>query len=172
MSLHHVIRSQDGGVSTSPRGFTLFETLIATGILVTALAGLAQLFILSSQLTAQANIAGAALSAAQEKLEDLGGAAFDYDAAGNSVTAHSLEISPASSLDVDVDAYVDWIDAVGEASPSVGEAVFKRRWRVTSISSGAPDAVTIEVCVFRLPAPDAPARSADACLSTVRTRQP
>ena len=34
------------------RGFTLFETLVATGILVTALAGLAQLFVLGSQLDA------------------------------------------------------------------------------------------------------------------------
>jgi prepilin-type N-terminal cleavage/methylation domain-containing protein len=33
---------------SSARGFTLFETLVATGILVTALAGVAQLFVLGS----------------------------------------------------------------------------------------------------------------------------
>jgi prepilin-type N-terminal cleavage/methylation domain-containing protein len=43
----------------SPRGFTLFETLVATGILVTALAGIAQLFILSTHLTRQSNTSGA-----------------------------------------------------------------------------------------------------------------
>ncbi len=156
----------------SPRGFTLLETLVATGILVTALAGVAQLFILSSHLTRQANIAGAALSAAQAKLEDLSGLSFDYDSSGTSVTDPSLAVSPASSLDEDIDPYVDWIDQSGESNASPGNAMFKRRWRVTSIASDAPDAIAIEVCVFRLPADDAPVRAADACLSTARTRQP
>lgn len=155
----------------SARGFTLFETLIATGILVTVLAGVAQLFILSSHLTQQANIAGAALSAAQEKLEVLGGLSFDYDPTGLPITDPSLEVSPASSLDQDLDPYVDWIDASGEAGNSPDDGVFARRWRVTSIAGDAPEAVTIEVCVFRMPAASS-ARAADACLSTVRTRQP
>ena len=36
---------------TSARGFTLVETLVATGVLVTAIAGLAQLFALSMRFT-------------------------------------------------------------------------------------------------------------------------
>ena len=155
----------------SPRGFTLIETLVATGILVTALAGVAQLFILSSHLTRQANTAGAALMAAQDKLEILTSLPFDYDAAGNPVTDTVMEVSPASSLDEDSEPHVDWINSSGEiAMPD--EAVFVRRWRVTSIASGVPDAVAVEVCVFRLPADHVNARAADACLSTVRTRQP
>src|SRR5689334_19652684 len=156
----------------SPRGFTLFETLIATGILVTALAGVAQLFVLSTHLTRQANTAGAALVAAQEKLEILSGLSFDYDAAGVAITNPSLDVSPPSSLDRDVAPYVDWIDAAGESSATNEHSVFVRRWRVSSISSDAPDAVTVEVCVFRMPAENVDARGADACLSTVRTRQP
>ena len=63
----------------SARGFTLFETLVATGILVTALAGVAQLFVLGTHLTRGAGASGIALVAAQDKLESLRGLAFAYD---------------------------------------------------------------------------------------------
>lgn len=156
----------------SPRGFTLFETLIATGILVTALAGVAHLFILSSHLTQQANIAGAALSAAQDKIEILSGVAFDYDSDAQPVTDPSLAISPASSLDEDRAPFVDWIGPSGESHDKPENAIFARRWKVTSITNDAPDAVVVEVCVFRMPSAGVAAHDADACLSTVRTRQP
>ncbi len=82
----------------STRGFTLFETVIATGILVTALAGIAQLFILSSHLARQATASGMALVAAQAKLESLSGLRFAFDGAGAAVTDPGLQPSPASSL--------------------------------------------------------------------------
>ena len=154
----------------SPRGFTLIETLFATGILVTALAGVAQLFILGTHLTRQANASGASLIAAQDKLEALGGLAFGYDANGGATTDRSLEASPASSLDEDTDAFVDWLNTSGEASGSPVDAVFARRWRVSSIGAD-PDSIAIEVCVFRMPA-NTTVRGADSCLSTIRTRQP
>jgi len=156
----------------SPRGFTLFETLVATGILVTALAGIAQLFILGAHLTRQSNTSGAALVAAQDKLEVLAGLSFAYGADGAAITDPSLEVSPASSLDEDTESFVDWLDSSGEPGHSADDAVFVRRWRVISISNDQPESVTIEVCVFRMPADDTNARGADACLSTVRTRQP
>jgi type II secretory pathway pseudopilin PulG len=156
----------------SHRGFTLFETIIATGILVTALAGVAQLFILSTQLTRQANTSGAALAAAQDKLETLVGLPFEYDAAGAPVTDPALGESPSSSLDEDTAPFVDWIDAAGDPSALGDGAIFVRRWRVTTIGDDVPDAVTVEVCVLRAPADDLTVSGAEACLSTVRTRQP
>lgn len=156
----------------SPRGFTLLETLVATGILVTALAGVAQLFILGAHLTRQANVSGAALVAAQDKIELLAGLSFHYDADGAAITDPSLELSPSSSLDEDTESFVDWLDPSGDAGDSPDDAVFVRRWRVSSIGDDEPESVAIEVCVFRMPADHAPARSADACLSTIRTRQP
>jgi type II secretory pathway pseudopilin PulG len=60
-------------LNASERGFTLFETIVATGILVTALAGVAQLFVLGTHLTRQAGASGRALVAAQDKLESLRG---------------------------------------------------------------------------------------------------
>lgn len=152
---------------TSTRGFTLLETLVATGILVTTLAGVAQFFVLGSQLTRQAGASSAALLAAQARLELLRGQAFTYDPSGIAVTDPALEPSPESSLDEDIDPYVDWLDADGQATDSEAEAVLSRRWRVTALGNTTPDAIAIEVCVFRFGA-----RSADGCLSTIRTRQP
>ena len=80
----------------SIRGFTLFETLIATGILVTAFAGVAQLFVLGTQLTRQSVRSGAALVGAQDKLESLRGARFAYDVDGTAEAIRmAVEMTPA-----------------------------------------------------------------------------
>lgn len=156
---------------TSPRGFTLFETVVATGLLVTALAGIAQLLVLSTHLTRQATASGTALVAAQDRLELLRALAFGYDEGGGPATAAGLQPSLASSLDEDVEPYVDWLDATGQSVPA-HTAVFTRRWRISTIDAASPDAIAIEVCVFKAPAERRDSRSADACLSTMRTRQP
>lgn len=156
----------------SARGFTLFETLVATGILVTVLAGIAQLLTLGTRLTRQANASGAALVVVQDKLEELVGKPFGYAADGSAVTDAALELSAETTLDQDEPPYVDWIDAQGGEIAAPDGAVFARRWRVSSLGDGVPDAIAIEVCAFRMPPGNAPALSADACLSTVRARQP
>ena len=158
--------------TTSARGFTLFETLIATGILVTALAGIAQLFVLGTHLTRQATASGVALVAAQDKLESLRALAFTYDSTAAAVTAAALEPSSARSLDEDVQPNVDFLDAGGGAAASADTAAFVRRWRISSIAPSPPDAIAIEVCVFNAPAHGVDGRAADACLAAVRTRQP
>lgn len=153
------------------RGFTLLETLVATGILVTALAGVAQLFVLGTQLTRQSGASGVALVAAQDKLESFRGQAFTYDASGSPVTDPALQPSPPTTLAEDAEPYVDWLDVYGGAQESADGAILVRRWRVSSLGASTPDAIAIEVCVFRTPGAKDP-RGADACLSTIRTRQP
>ncbi|HEX8028737.1 MAG TPA: type II secretion system protein [Vicinamibacterales bacterium] len=156
----------------SSRGFTLVETVVATGILITALAGVAQLFLLGAQLTREANASGQALVAAQDKLESLRGLALGYDAFGSNDTDPALAPSPPSSLSADSPPYVDWVDSSGARLPDSSRAAFVRRWRIDSLDETAPDAITIEVCVFRSSSNSMDARAAEACLSTVRTRQP
>lgn len=157
--------------TASARGFTLLETIVATGILVTALAGVAQLFILSTHLTRRASASGIALVAAQDKLESLRALRFAYDNAGASITDPALQPSPPNSLNKDVEPNVEWLDASGQGA-TADAAAFVRRWRISTVGASSPDTIAIEVCVFKAPADGADHRSAEACLSSIRTRQP
>ena len=156
-------------------GFTLLETLIATGLIVTAVAGLAQLFALSVRFTRDAGQFGVALVAAQDKLETLRSLAFGYDEGGEPTTDPGLRVSPAHTLAGDVEPYVDWLDergsVVGGASGAAG-AAYVRRWRIGEIAVDEPQAIAIDVCVFRWPGVNAEPAHADACLETIRVRQP
>ena len=145
----------------SARGFTLIETLVATSILVTALAGLAQLFVLASQLSRRTSDSSLALVAAQDKVEALRGLTFAFGADGSAVTDPALQPSPESSLREDTEPYLDRVDSD-----------LVRRWRITTIDPTPPDTIAIEVCVFARSGRDRGPQSAEACLSTIRTRQP
>ena len=158
-------------LNASERGFTLLETIVATSILVTALAGVAQLFILGTHLTRQSGAYGLALVAAQDKLESLRSQAFTYDPGGALLTAPALQPSPPTTLAVDSAPYVDWLDADALAQDTADGAVLIRRWRISSLGATTPDTIAIEVCVFRPPGATDP-NGADVCLSTIRTRQP
>ena len=159
----------------SARGFTLLETLIATGLIVTAVAGLAQLFALSVRFTRDAGQFGVALVAAQDKLESLRSLAFGYDEGGGTLTDPALRVSPAHTLGGDVERYVDWLDEGGSVVSRVSGAAgaaYVRRWRVSDIAIDEPAAIAIDVCVYRLPGVNAEPAHADACLATIRVRQP
>lgn len=160
---------------SSHDGFTLVETVVATGILVTALAGIAQLFALSVQSTRNTGTQGGALLAAQDKIEALRSLAFGYGPLGEPITNPGLASSGALSLANDTTGFVDYLSAAG-AVVDLGDegqgAVFTRRWRVIPIDGFVPEANAIEVCVFRWPADGLTPREADACLATVRVRQP
>lgn len=161
--------------NSSHDGFTLIETVVATGILVTALAGLAQLLALSVRSTRDAGSQSAALIAAQDKVEALRALAFSYDAAGSPVTAPEFNIRDSGSLDEDTPGAVDDVDANGAIVADEDEgpgAVFTRRWRISPLDAFVPDAIVIEVCVFHAPADGMAPAVAAACLATVRARQP
>lgn len=159
--------------SRTPRwisGFTLVETLIATAVLVTAIAGLAQLFALSLRFTRDSAQSGAALVAAQDKLESLRALRFGYDENGAALTDPRLQPSPPTSLSESVAAYADWLDDAGTVVEETG-ASYARRWRITEVAVD-PAAIAIDVCVFRMPAINREPIHADACLVTARVRQP
>jgi len=159
---------------SSHDGFTLLETVVATGILVTALAGIAQLLALSVRSTRDAGSQAAALAAAADKIEVLRSLAFTFDPVGAPVTDPVLA-SPGGGLEQDTTGFADHVDARGTVvDPHSDEAgpVFTRRWRITPLDMFIPEALVVEVCVFRWPAGDVPLRAAAACLATVRVRQP
>jgi type II secretory pathway pseudopilin PulG len=156
-------------------GFTLLETVVATGVLVTALAGIAQLFVLSVRSARDAGSQGAALVAAQDKVERLRSLAFSYGPAAEPVTDPGLASTAAQSLNQDTAGAVDFVNAGGavvDATDPAHGAVFTRRWRVTPVDPFVPEALAIEVCVFRWPADGLTPATALACLATVRARQP
>ncbi len=155
----------------SVSGFTLVETLVATGLIVTAVAGLAQLFDLSVRFTRDAGQFGVALVAAQDKIETLRALPFGYAAGGVPITDTRLDAAPPDSLGADVERYVDWLDEQGFALSHSGGAAYVRRWRITTMAADEPETIAIEVCVFRLPGVTSLPAHADACLATIRVRQ-
>lgn len=155
---------------TSTRGFTLVETLIATGMLVTAIAGLAHLFSLSVRFTRDSGQFGAALIAAQDKLESLRALGFTYDEGGTAVTDVRLVASPSTTLREDIEPYFDRLDASGNVV--MEGASYIRRWRISSIAPDEPAAVAIDVCVFDVAGARSDPVQAEACVGTVRVRQP
>jgi type II secretory pathway pseudopilin PulG len=157
----------------STAGFTLLETVIATGILVTALAGIAQLFVLAMRTAGASGAHGVALVAAQAKLETLRSLQLAYGSAGERLTDPALEASPSQSLLEDTTDYFDALDEAGAVvAGEEADAQFTRRWAITPIDRREPQAVVIEVCVFRSPADGVGPVSAEACLATIRSRQP
>lgn len=156
-------------------GFTLLETVVATGVLVTALAGLAQLFALTARSARDAGDQDAALSAAQDKIEVLRSLPFAYGPLGEAITDRGMEPSSNGSLGVDSAGFVDYLNASGEVV-DVGRAghgaMWTRRWRIAPLDNFAPEALVVDVCVFAYPAGGLSAPAAQVCLATVRTRQP
>lgn len=156
-------------------GFTLVETVVATGVLVTALAGLAQLFAVSARSAQDAGNQSAALTAAQGQIELLRSLVFSYGPAGEALTDAGLEPAGGGSIAEDTTGFVDYLDATGEpvdTGQAEHGAVWTRRWKMTPIDLFAPEALTIEVCVFPWPADGLAPLTARVCLATIRTRQP
>lgn len=158
----------------SASGFTLIETVIATSLFFTLVAGLAELFILSARFTGNSNRRGQAVMAAQAKIEDLRARRFGYDAEGDPITDPVLAPSPPATLHGDVAGYREALDSDAELIPAADGRIgtFARRWAIAPLDSSTPDALVIEVCVFREPATGAPLAAAEVCVSTIRSRQP
>ena len=156
---------------TSARGFTLVETVIATGVLITVIAGVAQLFALSARFTRDAGRIDVALIAAQDKLESLRALRFGYDADGVPVTDPRLQASSPTSLHENIDSHFEWLQSDGSIGIEAGSS-YLRRWRITEIAANGPSAIAIDVCVYAAHATTVRPDQADACLGSARVRQP
>ena len=117
--------------AASDHGFSLVEVLVAVGLMTTAVAMLARLFVLSveTNLTSRHRTYAAVL--AQQKLEELRAEAFEsssyYPAVGG------VEYLDRSGQVVDV------------ATDSSGRGVYMRRWTIDPLPADPINAVVIEV---------------------------
>ena len=152
-------------------GFSLIETLIAAAILITVLAGLAQMVAWSVSHAREAGSRSRALVAAQDKLEELRALSWSIDLNGLPLSDSGLSPSPAGSLDTNTSGYCEFLDAAGRVTSTNG-AVVVRRWAIAPLDVGLIDTLAITVCSFRPPAVAVPRTAADVCLSTARVRQP
>ena len=155
-------------------GFTLIEVLVASGLVVAVIGGLAQLAAKGVGQSHAARHAGAALALAQGKLEELRAATWSYDAGGAPVSDPALAESPADAVSADRDGWWDAADAFGQAVPTTdsGRMVYRRRWSIGRVDPADPHTLVLKVCV-RAVVSAAPAGGVpDACVSSVMSRKP
>jgi type II secretory pathway pseudopilin PulG len=162
---------------TCSRGFTLLEVLVATTLLFVAVAALAGLSVMATQANAMAKKTTFAALIASQKMEQLRGLTWGYDALGNPRADVGLTVSPADALRQNTPGYFDFLDAsgssLGEASSPPAQAVFVRRWSIQPLASNPANALVLQVRVTRVrSASSATDRLSpdEAAFVTVRTR--
>jgi type II secretory pathway pseudopilin PulG len=154
---------------SSDAGFSLAETMIALGLLATALVTLAQMFGLSTRSNIGSRNTTYAAVLAEQKIEELRALTWGFDSAGlplsdaTSNTAVSpetpnggkgLDPSPASALQENTDGYVDYVDNYGNKVGTGGqqppeEAVYTRRWSITPLPTNPNNTLIIQVLVTK-----------------------
>jgi prepilin-type N-terminal cleavage/methylation domain-containing protein len=153
----------------SPRGFSLIEVMVASAILACAVLSVAQLVAAATGSTAAARGVSEATLLAWQKLDELRSLAFVFDDAGGAVTDASLAPSPADTLTLDTNGYVDYLDEFGESlgggdRPPDGTR-YRRRWAL-ELWVGNPDVLILRVRVL-----DTARDEALASATTIRARR-
>ncbi len=171
-------------------GFTMVEVLVAMALLALAALGVAELVAVGIRSAEAARTQTMAALLATQKMEQLLALTWRFDSAGlglpESDTASDvsydpirsgglgLSPSPAGTLEASMPGYADYVDAagrwVGQGSTVPSAAVFLRRWRIVPLAADPANAHAIQVLV-RAVGRSAPAASADAVLTSVRTRR-
>ncbi len=134
------------------RGFSIVEVIVASGLLIAAIASVAQLVVMSARATAVAGARSMAAAIAIDKMEQLRGLAWTVDAAGNPVNDPALAESPVDALDRDVAGFSDRVGA------------FARRWWIRPLPIAPADGLLLQVRVIAWD-------GHDVRLATVRARR-
>ena len=168
MALAKFSWTADRRTSAGDRGFSLLEVLFATTMLVVGVAGLAQLFALSTRTNTSARATTFASLLAQQKMEQLRGLTWGFDTLGLPLTDTSTNIaaavesptggtgltpSPTGTLGSNTNGYVDYLDATGKSlgsgsNPPQG-TVFVRRWSIEPLPTNPNNTLVLQVLVFR-----------------------
>ena len=168
MALAKFSWTADRRTSAGERGFSLLEVLFATTMLVVGVAGLAQLFALSTRTNTSARATTFASVLAQQKMEQLRGLTWGFDTLGLPLTDNSTNIaaavesptggtgltpSPTGTLGSNTNGYVDYLDATGKSlgsgsNPPQG-TVFVRRWSIEPLPTNPNNTLVLQVLVLR-----------------------
>lgn len=156
--------------SNSQRGFSIIETIFATGVMATAVVALAQMFTISVQNNKNARTGTYATTLAEQKMEQLRGLTFGFDTIGLPLTdtatdtaapietpagGTGLRPSPAGALVANTNGYVDYIDqfgnVLGGGTGIRARTVYIRRWSIEPLPTNPNDTIVIQVLVTRKP---------------------
>ncbi len=175
-------------------GHALVEALVASAVVITVAAGVAQVAAMSAAAVRMGGVQGMALFLGAQKLEQLASLAWTYDAALQPVSDSTTNLAfdppaptgrgllPSAPIGGAVTGYIDYLDGDGAwlgagSNPPAGTA-FVRRWSVSPVPSAGPDALLLQVAVvaasMRGGAGAAPVRPGDpgiTWLATVRVRR-
>jgi type II secretory pathway pseudopilin PulG len=184
---------------SSERGFTLAEVAVATGMLMIVSLSVAQMFALATEKNLTAKQQVSTTTMATQKMEQLRGLTFAYDASGLGLpvtdtttnlthctpdaTGQGLNPAPSDALQENRDGFVDYLDARGNCigtgtTPPAG-AVFTRRWSIQPLPTNPNNTIILTVLVTPSAKEERRVRTAnprtrqveDAMLVTVRTRK-
>jgi type II secretory pathway pseudopilin PulG len=160
-------RGADAGIAGA-RGFSLLEVLFATTILIVGVAGLAQLFAMSTRTNTSARATTFAAVLAQQKMEQLRSLTWGFDNAGLPLTDTSTDTtgatesptggrgltpSPSGTLGANTDGYCDFVDgngqSVGGGTAPPPSAVYIRRWSIEPLPTNPNNTLVLQVLVTR-----------------------
>ena len=150
-------------------GFSVLEALIAAALFAVAIGVLLALVIRSAEQALRTELATAALTFAQAKLEEFRSQRFQFDASGLRLEAPALEPSAADAHLSDTPPLVESLDRFGDAGALAASVMFVRRWSVV-VPDGDVDTRLITVCVVAVSPGGWALRP--ACVWGIRTRQP
>lgn len=144
-------------------GHALIEALVASAVVVTLAAGVAQVAVMSAVSLRDAGAQGMALFMGAQKLEQLASLAWTYDTALRPVSDVTTNLAfdppastgrgllPSGPVAGAADGYIDYLDRDGAwigtgPDPPAGTA-FVRRWSVSPVPAAGPDALLLQVAV-------------------------
>jgi len=185
--------------SSSNRGFSLVEVVIAMGLLTVVSLGVAQLFAASTKVNLIARGQTSTTAIAEQKMEQLRALTWGFDADGlglpvsdqttnltvfpTTADGGGLNPSPTDSLEQNTPGFVDFVDAygnwVGTGVKPPGNAMYIRRWCITPLPTNPNNTLVLQVLVTpisnehdRRESPWTRTRMAgDALLISVKTRK-
>jgi outer membrane receptor for monomeric catechols len=150
------------------RGFSLLEVLLATTLVTVGVAVLAQLFTLATRTNYSAKTTTLATVLAQQKMEQLRGLTWGFDAFGAPISDTTTDItvvpeaafggtglsaSPADVLLRNAAGYCDFVDrdanSLGGGTAPPAATAYIRRWSVQPLPDDPDHSLVFQVLVTR-----------------------